>query len=65
MSSNTRDINFGHSGKIILEFENNDKDTKVTIVSTNDFDGHHLWIAFDDLEKFTNDFKELVDKYFI
>lgn len=58
-------IEFGHSGEIKLLFEGDQSDIKVTIESTNDFDGHHLWISSDEIENFTRDFKNLIEKYFI
>lgn len=60
----TESINFGHSGEIKLNFEGS-TDIKVTIESTNDFDGHHLWIHCDSMDDFTEDFKKLIERYFI
>lgn len=61
----TKTIDFGHSGQIKLVFENDGgSDTSVTIESTN-FKGEHLWVNEDHINDFTDEFKELIEKYFI
>lgn len=59
----TEGICFGHSGEIRLKFEGTE-DIKVTIESVNP-DGHHFWIAGGSMEDFTEEFEQLIKRYFI
>lgn len=64
MSKDVRRITFGHSGEIKINFESQDVDTKVRFEGTN-FDDTLFWIANENKDAFTEDFKLLVEKYFI
>jgi hypothetical protein len=65
VSTRTEHIRLGHSLEIKLEFETNTaSDTSVKIIGTN-FGDELFWIAQDDIDRFTTEFRKLVEKYFI
>lgn len=59
----TKTINFGSHSSCTLVFDNQfGTDTKVSIQDQNE---QICWINANDIENFTNDFEQLLKKYFI
>lgn len=65
MSIHKETIRFGHSGEVVLTFETNTGvDTSIKIEGTN-FGNELFWISEKDIQNFTEDFKQLIERYFI
>jgi hypothetical protein len=64
MSKKEMVIRFGHSGEVKLIFESQGKDTSVKIEGTN-FGDELFWITRDKIEEFTEEFNQLIQRYFI